>query len=168
MQQPRTKKIQNWDNIKTIGLIFTVGDMEFWKLIQRFITAQESQGKSIFIIGFHPYKYEINYIFTHTKSTICHEKEDFSFMGLPKDGVIDQFLNNKYDLLIDSTIQPNFFGKYVTTLCNADLKVGYSNNDSESDEGIMEMYDMTIQGDGSMDFKNYIEQIVKYLKIIKK
>lgn len=168
MLRKRDKRIDNWDSIKTIGLIFTVGDAAHWNLIHRFITAQEKQGKEIYLIGFHPNKYEINYIFSHTKTTICHEKEDFTRLGLPKDGVIDGFVNRHYDLMIDSTIQPDFFGKYVTSMSNADLKVGYTNTESEYDEGIMEMYDMAIQGREPMDFRDYIEQIVKYLTMVKK
>ncbi|MBP5189853.1 MAG: hypothetical protein J6031_02930 [Bacteroidales bacterium] len=165
---PRDKRIDNWEQIKTIGLIFTVGDAERWNLIHRFITAQESRGKEIHLIGFQANKYEINYIFSHTRTTICHEKEDFTYLGLPKEGVIDSFINRHYDIVIDTTIQPDFFGKYVTAISDANLKVGYSNNESDDNEGVMDMYDLAIQGNEEMDFKNYIEQIVKYLTMVKK
>ncbi|MBR6331132.1 MAG: hypothetical protein IKR79_05750 [Bacteroidales bacterium] len=164
----RNKRIDNWDDIKTIGLIFTVGDSDRWNLIHRFITAQENRGKEVYLIGFQPYKYEINYIFSHTRTTICHEKDDFTRLGLPKEGVIDAFTDRHYDLVIDTTIQPDFFGKYVTARADANLKVGYTNNQSETDQGLMDMYDMAIQGNGEMDFKDYIEQIVKYLTMVQK
>ncbi len=168
MERPRDKRIDNWEQVKTIGLIFTVGDAERWSLIHRFITAQEKQGKTIYLIGFHPEKYEIDYIFSHTRTTICHEKEDFNYMGLPKEGIVDSFTQQHYDLVIDTTVQPSFFGKYITAMSDASLKVGYSNSQSEDDEGNMEMYDLAIQGSEEMDFKDYIEQIVKYLTMIKK
>ena len=168
MNTQRDKRIDNWEDIKTIGLIFTVGNSERWNLIHRFITAQESRGKEIYLIGFQANKYEIDYIFSHTKTTICHEKEDFTHLGLPKDGVIDSFVNRHYDLVIDTTIQPDFFGKYVTAMADANLKVGYTNSESDEDEGAMDMYDLAIQGNGEMDFKDYIEQIVKYLTMIQK
>ena len=168
LESPRDKRIDNWEQIKTIGLIFTVADSERWNLIHRFIAAQESRGKEVYLIGFQKYKYEINYIFSHTRTTICHEKEDFNRMGLPKEGVIDGFISRHYDLIIDTTEQPDFFGKYVTAMADANLKVGYTNSESEKDEGVMDMYDLAIQGNGPMDFKDYIEQIVKYLTMIKK
>lgn len=168
LEQPRDKRIDNWDNVKTIGLVFTVGDADRWNLIHRFITAQENHGKEVYLIGFQAKNYEINYIFSHTKTTICHEKDDFNYFGLPKEGVIDGFTNRHYDLIIDSTEQPDFFGKYVTAMCNANLRVGYSNAQSEVDEGVMEMYDLAIQGNETMDFKDYIEQIVKYLTMVQK
>lgn len=164
----RDKRIENWENIKTIGLIFTVGDSDQWNLIHRFINAQESRGKEVYLIGFQRSDYQINYIFSHTRTVICHQKEDFNFVGLPKEGIIDGFISRHYDLVIDTTQQPDFFGKYVTAMSDADLKVGYTNLESEEDEGIMEMYDMAIQGHEPMDFRNYIEQIVKYLTMIKK
>lgn len=168
LDTPRDKRIDNWEDIKTIGLVFTVGDAERWNLIHRFITAQENHGKEVFLIGYQAKNYEINYIFSHTKTTICHEKEDFSYFGLPKEGVIDGFVNRHYDIVIDTTEQPDFFGKYVTAMCNANLKVGYTNTESEEDEGVMDMYDLAIQGKEPMDFKDYIEQIVKYLMMIQK
>ena len=167
MGTPRDKRIDNWDDIKNIGMIFTVGDNNQWNLIHRFITAQQSQGKEVYLIGFQANKYEIDYIFSHTHTTICHEKEDFTRLGLPKEGVASAFLDHRYDLVIDATVQPNFFGKYITALSRANLKVGF-NNLSLDNQGEMDMYDMTIQGNGPIDFKEYIEQIVKYLKMIKK
>ncbi|MBP5189777.1 MAG: hypothetical protein J6X86_08640 [Bacteroidales bacterium] len=168
LNRQRDKRIDNWEQIKTIGLIFTVGDVERWNLIHRFISAQESRGKEVHLIGFQEANYEINYIFSHTRTIICHEKEDLNFFGLPKDGVVDGFVKKHFDLIIDTTEQPDFFGKYITAMTDANLKVGYTNTESDRDEGIMEMYDMAIQGNDAMDFKNYIEQIVKYLTMIQK
>lgn len=168
MQNPRDKRIESWDAIKTIGLIFTVGAADHWNLIHRFVSAQEARGKEIHLIGFQAEKMEINYIFSHTRTIICHEKEDFNWLGLPKEGVIDAFVGRHFDLVIDATVQPDFFGKYVTASANADLKVGYSNSESEEDEGEMGMYDLAIQGREPMDFRDYIEQTVKYLSMVRK
>ena len=168
LSKSRDKWIKNWEDIHTIGLVFTVGNSDQWNLIHRFITAQENQGKKVFLIGFQASNYQIDYIFSHTRTTICHEKEDFNFFQLPKEGVIDGFLSQHFDILIDSTIQPDFFGKYVTACSNADLKVGYSNSENQSNEGIMDMYDMAISGNEPMNFRNYIEQIVKYLLMVQK
>ncbi len=168
MERPRDKRIDNWDNIKTIGLIFTVGDADRWMLIQRFITAQESAGKEVHLIGFQKRNFEIDYIFSHTRTTICHEKDDFTKLGLPKEGVVDAFTSHHFDLVIDTTTQPDFFGKYITAISDANLKVGYSNIEPDDEQGIMDMYDLAIQGHEPLDFKYYIEQIVKYLTMIKK
>ena len=79
-------------------------------------------------------------IFSHTKTTICHEKDDFTRLGLPKEGVIDSFINRHYDIIIDTTEQPDFFGKYITAASDANIKVGYTNTESDEDEGLMDMY----------------------------
>lgn len=167
MLSRRDKRIENWEQIRTIGLVFVVGSEEQWNLLNRFISTQKQNGKHIVIIGYHPKDLAINYIFTHTETTICHEKEDFTFFGLPKEGVVDHFTGLHYDLLVDATEQPCFFGKYLTACADADLKVGYTNSETD-DEGPMEMYDLTIQGNEKIDFENYMEQIVKYLTMIKK
>ncbi|MBQ9587176.1 MAG: hypothetical protein IJR26_04885 [Bacteroidales bacterium] len=168
LNKQRDKRIDNWEDIKTIGLIFTVGDAEHWNLLHRFVSAQENRGKEVHLIGFQADNYEINYIFSHTKTVICHEKTDFNRLGLPKEGVIDSFVDKHYDLLIDATSQPDFFGRYVTAMAEANLKVGFQNNSLPDGDNDRLMYDMLIQGDDEMDLRNYIEQIVKYLLMVKK
>lgn len=167
MQRPRSKSIANWDDIKTIGLVFTVGEEEQWDSINQFISTVKKLGKQIHIIGFHPKNLQINYIFTHTETTICHEKDDFNFLGMPKTGLVENFIDKHFDLLIDATVQPNFFGKYISADTNADLRVAYTNSQTP-DEGSMEMYDLTIQGNKTLNFNVYINQIVKYLTMIRK
>ena len=167
LRASRDKTIKNWDVIHTVGLIFVVGSAEEWNLISRFISAQKKQGKQIFLIGFHPKDYAIDYIFTHTETTICREKEDLSFWGLPKADVINNFTERHYDLLIDTTTE-NFFGKYITALSNADLKVGYYNPQFSTLYSQFTGYDLTIQGNDQFDLKKYLEQVVKYLSMIKK
>lgn len=168
MTQDREKRIDNWEQVKKIGIVFNVGDSEHWSLLHRFITAQERCGKEVTLIGFQAEKQEINYIFSHTRTTICHEKEDFNWIGLPKDGVIDPFKQVHFDIVIDTTEQPCFFGKYITAMADAKLKVGYSNSENDVDEGIMDMYDMAIRGKEPLDLKDFIEQTVKYLTMIHK
>ena len=163
-RRQRIKRIDNWNDIKSIGLIFTVGDSGLWSLIQRFITSQERQGKEIHIIGFQASDYEVDYIFSHTGTTICHEKEDFTKLGLPKEGVIDPFIEKHYDLVIDATADHSFFGRYITALSDSNLRVGPTYDDEEVDN----LYDLTIGVGEEMDFRDYIEQIVKYLSMVKK
>ena len=167
-EQQRDKCIHNWKDIKTIGLIFTVGDRDFWNLIQRFISAQESNGKEVHLIGFQENGHDINYIFSHTLTTICHEKEDFNMMQLPKTDVVNNFLDHHFDLLIDASNPDHFFGRYITTATEADLKVGYFDQEDEENSEPLAIYDMNIEGNGPVDFKDYIEQIVKYLSMIQK
>jgi hypothetical protein len=168
IKQERPKQIVNWNDIKSVALIFCVGNSDYWNLIHRFITTQEKAGKSITLIGLQPHNYETNYIFSHTRTTICHEGKDFNKLGMPKEETIHPFIENHYDVVIDATPQPNFFGKYLTARSNADLHVGYSNTESEEDEGLMEMYDLIIKDDHALDFREFIEQTVKYLSMISK
>ena len=165
LKTPRDKRIKKWNDIKSVGLIFVVGDAVQWNILNRFISTQTKQGKSISIIGLHPKDFVIDYIFTYTETTLCREKEDLNFWELPKKGVIDNFTNRHYDLLIDAS-NVSFFDKYVTASSNADLKVGYRN--MEQDNETLEMYDITIQGNGDINIKDYLEQVVKYLTMIKK
>lgn len=163
----RDKCIINWNDIKSIGLIFIVGTSEQWNIINRFISVLAKQGKQVYLIGLHPKGFNIDYIFTHTDTAICKEKEDFNLLGMPKPGLIEPFISRHFDLVIDATVQPCFFGKLVSAASSAPLKVAYSSSET-TDEGIMDIYDLIIKGSEAINFKDYIEQIVKYLSMIKK
>ena len=162
----RNKKIENIANIKTIGLIFHVGDENHWNLLYHFAKLMENDGKQIFMIGFHDAEPELDYIITHSNTILCKEKEDFDYWGLPKGDVSNKFVAQHYDILIDTTDEPNFFGQYLALKCDADLKICYASDNDIEDNG--RVFDMMIRGEGSLDLREYLNHVVKYLKMIKK
>lgn len=164
----REKRIANIADLKLIGLVFEVGSEQDWNAIYRFVKAMEHDGKKVILIGFHPEDLELSYIFTHQQTTICHEKEDFNFWGLPKDDVIDDFIGRHYDILIDTTDQPNFFGKYISLRAEADLKITYVNDNAEEAETTESIFDLLIHGEQPIEIETYLAEVVKYLGMIKK
>lgn len=162
----RNKKIENLSQVKDIGIIFIISDEHSWNLLYHFAQVMEKDGKKVIMIGLHPNNTQISFIITHSHTTICREKDDFNFWGLPRNGVLDTFTNQHLDLLIDTTDQPNFFGQYVALRSNADLKVTYTDEvEATFNDNI---FDMMIKGEGSLDLRDYLNQVVHYLKMIKK
>lgn len=162
----RDKKIENLAQLKDIGIVFTISGEHEWNLLYHFAQLMEEQGKKVTMIGLHPSNVQIGFIVTHSQTIICREQDDFNFWGVPREEVISRFIDRHYDALIDTTDQPNFFGQYIALRSNADLKITYTDEvEATFDDNI---FDMMIKGEGSLDLRDYLNQVVHYLKMIKK
>ncbi len=165
---PRKKKIHNIADTKNIGIIFAVGDQKHWNTIYHFAKQQESRGARVWMLGYQATGTIINYIFTHQQTIILHEKEDCNGSGIPKSDKADAFLKQHYDLLIDTTEEPNFYGKYAALRSDADLKVTFVNTNNTPDLEIEKIFDMLIQGNKPLNLPSYLSDIEKYLGMVQK
>lgn len=168
MATPRNKKINNIADARHIGILFTVGDKAAWDTLYHFAKTQETNGCQVWMAGYQSSDTVINYIFTHSRMAILHQKEDFDFAATPKAGTLDAFLQPHYDLLIDTTQEPSFFGKYTALRCSANLKVTYVNDNADTDAEIEKIFDLLIHGDKPVELQSYLHEVVKYLSLIKK
>lgn len=162
----RNKKIDNIAQAKSIGIIFQVGDENDWNLIYHFAKLMEKEGKTVAMIGLQDSETELDYIITHSNTLLCKEKDDFDYWGVPKKDLVEKFAKNHFELLIDTTEEPNFFGQYIALSCDADLKICYASAEELEDNG--KIFDMMIQGEEPLNLRDYLNQVVKYLKMIKK
>ena len=166
--EKRTKRIAHLDEVHDMGIIFNVGSEAEWNTLYGFVREMERSGKQVWLIGFQANKQVIEYIFTHPRTTIIHEKEDLTYFGLPKEGVIEGFAHRHFDLLIDTTPLHDFFSLYVANKCIADLKVTYLCGDEPHSPYTEKSYDLLLHGDKPLELSAYIAEIKRYLTMIKK
>lgn len=165
---PRQKRISNIEEVQSMGLIFTVGSKEDWDIIYHFAKDLETGKRKVYIIGYQASDTTINYIFTHSRMVICHEKDDFLFARMPKADIVEPFLSQHFDVLIDATKEPTFFSKYLSAKSQADLKVTYVNDNATADDDSERIFDLLIHGNKPPVLQNYLTDIVKYLSMVKK
>ena len=89
---------------------------------------------------------------------------DFNFWGLPNADTIRPFIEQHFDLLIDTIGEENFFSQYIALCTNASLKVVYATPSEDPSE----IYDLIIRGDGKVELKDFFNNIIEYLSMIKK
>ncbi len=53
-------------------------------------------------------------------------KKDLNWLGLPKSGIIDSFIQTDFDLLFNVALEQNLVLDYVTALSRAKFKIGWS------------------------------------------
>lgn len=165
----RRKRICNIDEVQHMGLIFTVGSKEDWDTIYHFAKDMETGKRKVYIVGYQSSNTVINYIFTHSRMVICHEKDDFLFARVPKANITEPFLSQHFDVLINAAKEPTFFSKYMSAKSQADLKVTYVNdNNTTADNDSERIFDLIIHGNKPLVLQNYLTDVVKYLSMIKK
>ncbi len=88
---------------------------------------------------------------------IVASKDVFSGFGKIKSPEIKEFLERKYDLLLDFTGPSNLYEKYFSLAIQANCRVGYFNEE--------ELYDLMLQIPMG-DIKNFAGETARYLKIL--
>ena len=159
---PRDKRIENISEIKTIGVICRLDNEQNWTILNHFAKVMENQGKEVHIIALQ--EDDINFVVTHQATTICRTKTDINFWGLPSAASIQDFVSNNYDLLIDTIGEEHFFSRYLALRTTASLKVVYATPAEDPSE----IFDLIIRGDGRLELKNFFNNIIEYLGMIKK
>ena len=83
-------------------------------------------------------------------------------LGKPSSPVIQNFINEEYDLLIDLNIRDYFPLKYISALSKAAFKVG------KFDESDTAFFDMMIDADNTKTVKYFLRQIDTYITMLNK
>lgn len=161
---PRVKKIANIEDIKTIGVICTLSDEYHWNIINHFSKVMENQGKEVRIMALQQKDQDINFVITHQATYKCRMSNDFNFWGLPNEDTILPFIEHPYGLLIDTIGDDNFFSQYIALRTTADLKVAYAT----PTEDPTDVYDLIIRGDGKIELKDFFNNVIEYLSMVKK
>ena len=148
---PREKKIDNIDQIHNIGVICRLEDEQQWNILHHFAKVMENQGKHVHIIALLQRNQEIGFVITHQATHIVRSKTDINFWGLPSYESIRPFVEQTYDLLIDTIGEENFFSQYIALRTTASLKVVYAT-----------------PADGQVELKGFFNNVIEYLSMIKK
>ena len=161
---PRAKKIINIDEVKAIGVICRLEDEQHWKILNHFAMVMENQGKQVHIIALLQRDQELGFVITHQHTYIVRSKTDTNFWGLPSHESIRPFVEQHFDILIDTTGEENFFAHYIALRTSASLKVVYAT----AAEDPSDIFDLIIRGEGPLELKNYFNNVIEYLSMIKK
>lgn len=158
----RETRIENIEEVKSIGLICRLDNEQNWNVLYHFAKVMENRGKRVSIIALQ--EQEINFVVTHQATYICRTKTDINFWGLPSADAIKPFTSQHFDLLIDTIGEENFFSQYLALRTDASLKIVYAT----PYETPTEIFDLIIRGDGRVELKDYFNNIIEYLGMIKK
>ena len=150
----RDKKVVNLDSADTVGIL--------WEIDQRdaFITVENElylAGIKTTGLCYFPFK----------KAVIPEEINGFSrkqtswWLEIPKTELAEDFIHQKFDILVDLTGQKSFPLVYITALSEATFKVGFAGSSTN-------YFDLNIEFQEQPQSVQLAEQILYYLKRINK
>ncbi|MBW6534891.1 MAG: hypothetical protein K0B11_07780 [Mariniphaga sp.] len=83
--------------------------------------------------------------------------KDTNWLGFPKKGIVEDFLNTEFDLLLNIALEQNLLLDYLTALSKARFKVGWSPKENN-------FYDLNINIKGKQDAMYLASQQILYIR----
>jgi hypothetical protein len=139
-----------YESAQTIGILFDATELNHRETVAQFSKELKARNKKVKLIGFFDNKQEVsNFPFK------AFNKNDIDWLMRPKGQIVENFMNNTFDLLIGIYEGNNLPLEYIAALSKAHLRVGpYTDNTY--------CYDLMIDTD-KRNLKNYIKQVEFYL-----
>lgn len=159
-RKPIAQKFR-FDQLKTVGILFDASSQEDFELVKRYVVYLREHAKKVKVLGFFNTKQAPQLSYSKLEYDFFSSKE-INWLGKPITHIIDNFMNEEYDLLIDLNIHDQFPLKYISALSKARFKVGKY---KEQDEII---YDMMIDADNTQTLKYFLRQVDIYIGMLNK
>jgi hypothetical protein len=153
-QVSREKKIFNLDAAKTAGIIWEPDQQESFIRVENelYLSGIKTTG----ICYYSQKKAEVpEGVNGFTR------KETHWWSEVPSSKIVETFIHQKFDILIDLTGQSSFPAIYLTALSEAAFKIGYSGRS-------VNYFDLNIEFSDKPETMQLAEQIIYYLKRINK
>lgn len=157
----RIPKLFNFNTIKTVGILCDATNPEDFELLKRYVIYLREHRKRVKVIGFFSAKRIPELTYSKLEYDFFSKKE-LNWFGKPSSVIIENFINEEWDLLIDLNIKDHFPLKYISALSKANFKVGKFN------EKEMEIYDMMIDSDNTKTLKYFLRQVDLYITMLNK
>jgi hypothetical protein len=153
--------IFNFDKIKTIGILFDATNTEDYEIVKRYVVYLRGHQKKVKVLGYFSTKEIPALTYSKLEYDFFSTKE-LNLLGKPSSPVIQNFINEEYDLLIDLNIRDYFPLKYISALSKAAFKVG------KFDESDTAFFDMMIDADNTKTVKYFLRQVDTYITMLNK
>jgi len=155
----RTRQTINLNNAKSIGIIYNDNEQKSNEIIKEFVSFLSQKDIQVYVVEFINKKIKSeNYI--KKKGFNYFSLNDLNWFYKPKSIIVDEFINNDFDILIDLSLNNNCFPvQYINALSKAKFKIGKFYETPN-------FYDFMINIDSNNDLSFFIEQIKHYLSMI--
>jgi len=158
-ENPRKKEFHNLNSAKSIGILFDTLDDKNYGIIKKFATDLIKKNYKVTAIGWVNANELPEFGIAQTIS--LYTNKDYKWNGDPIAEEINEFIDQKFDLLFVLSQSENISISYISKLSKAACKVGAHNNDCEH-------LDLMIQQTKNKSIENLIEESLNYLALIKK
>ena len=159
IEMRRKHQAFNLESAKRITILFDATEPEDIKLVKTFVGRLSNGKELVSALGFVD---QNDKSFEHMSSLHFDffSNEELNWFGKPQGMVIDNFLKEDFDILIDLTLTKFYPLTYLAVASPSKFKVGRTRSD-------VDVFDLTIDPTKDQDLAVLIEQITHYLNRIK-
>jgi hypothetical protein len=159
IKKQRSVKQCGFESAKSIGIIYNVSDDKSYKLIASFSKNLRERGiKDIYALG---------YIITKNRPAFIAAERGFDYFSpkdlnwfyIPQSKNISDFIEKKFDILLDLSTKKYFPVEYIISLSQAGFIAGADSSENN-------LYDITISTENKNDTDFIIKNITHYIQLI--
>lgn len=126
----REVKVCNIRNARHVGIIYNATEFVSFEIIKDFAKDLAQQKINLSILGYVDSKKLIDH-YLYRKGFDFFSRNDLNWFYKPSSEVIDKFIQQPFDILIDLSLERYYPINYIVALSKAGFKVGrYSSEDS--------------------------------------
>jgi hypothetical protein len=155
----RKPSYSNFNNIKEIGIVWDSSKTEEFHALSKFSQKMHEKNIGVSIIGYFEGK-ELPDQYTAIRYLSCIRRSEVNFLYYPVTSEANNFINFKFDVLIDINFNNILPLQVISSLSNACFKVGLL------DSQISSVFDLTMDIKKPVTTEEYLNQVIYYLEMI--
>lgn len=144
---------------QTIGILTALEDIESFNEVIKLKKDLEAQKKKVAVLGYYPFKAAPEFYKTQMQADVFSIR-DLSLFGVPKSVFTKDFLNIKFDMLIDFSLNTYLPLQYIVAFSEASVKAGRYCKE------MVPAYDFLIKKPESVRTGEFIRIMMSYLSKI--
>jgi hypothetical protein len=149
-----------FDQARKIGILYDATDMKDFEVIKQYVKEVRAQQKEVTALGFVDRK-ELSQNQFSQLGIDFFSKKNLNWKMIPSHRAVTNFINEKFDIVINLAKNDIFPLRYIAALSKARFRVG------RFDKQFTFCYDLMIDTESGADIKQFIEQAENYLRQIK-
>jgi hypothetical protein len=151
----REKVATNITNAKTVGILFSLENEQFYEQVSLLMDEFADQKKVVNALVYNAEAQTPSFFVPKIKIDVFTHK-DLNFVGIPTTGFIKDFIGKKYDILFDLTLADNQSLDYIACLSQAKFKIGRYR------EKMIKFFDVLISKNEEMSELLYLKYFMDY------
>jgi hypothetical protein len=156
----RKVSYSGFGQVKKIGIVWDASNPGEFAGLSRFCQKMNERNIDVRIIGYFNGK-NLPDKYTAVRYLTCIRKHEINFFYLPVSHEATDFINSRFDIMIDINFKRLLPLKYISSLSSALFKVGLFEADSGETP-----FDLMMELKSPVDVDNFLTQTLQYLEMI--
>lgn len=155
----RFRRVCGMSEAKSVGMVCFFEEEQQWKELQKAVQQFQSLGTKVMVLGFYSGKVKPLW-YVETMNMVMCSLHEFGLTGIPKGQKTEDFLSERFDILINCDLESHFTTDYVCKLSPSGFKVAIDTEENRKH------FDLLIK----MEDRNlnlFVEHVLFYLSSFK-